>query len=449
MGTAHRDSTGIAARILGAKARGQLPTVVGLGLAALLALLGLAGCAGSTESPSAQLSPSSSSLSPTVIPSPTLAPSAAPSPAPTPTFVVTGNMKDPRMDATATLLRDGKVLIAGGGPFQPSDGASAVASAELYDPKTGQFALTGAMTTARTAASAPLLADGRVLIVGGYGCQKMKTCPDDLVEPSTGGGPLGSAELYDSTTGKFTPTGSMYTPRENPSALLLPDGRVLVLNGGSRLVELYDPTTGKFTRTGSLLYDSTSATATLLPNGKVLVVDSLPPWLPVRIGAELFDPVSGTSKSISLQLPAASNVGGNLHIETASAIRGGRVLLQIFDFDFLVNYLVTYDSETETVAQSGSISSPAGWLPLSAAPLLDGRVLFAAGTIEHPGGVGGGEAADSAGLYDPANGFHLIGPMNTARSDQTVTLLPDGTILVAGGIADDQDALSSAELFKP
>lgn len=58
--------------------------------------------------------------------------------------------------------------------------------------------------------------------------------------------------------------------------------------------------------------------------------------------------------------------------------------------------------------------------------------------------------AASAGLYDPTTGIHLIGSMNTPRGDQTATLLPDGTVLIAGGSADGGHyAISTAELFKP
>lgn len=305
------------------------------------------------------------------------------------------------------------------------------------------------MTMARTGAAATLLTDGRVLIVGGDGCPKLKICPDDLVEPSSGGGALASAELYDPTTGKFTATGSMNVPREGPTATLLPDGHVLILNGGSRLAESFDPTTGQFTRLGSLLNLSTCYTATLLPNGKVLVVGTNQPG----IGAELFDPAGGDSVAVSLPLPAgaaSADDTDNIQIETATRLGDGRALVQIFDFGALVNYLIIYDSATGKFAQAGTISGPAGWLPQTAVLLRDGHVLFMGGTIEYPGGVGGFDIADSAGLFDPVSGFHLLSmKMTQARWDQTATALSDGTALIAGGINDDQDGLTSAELFRP
>ena len=118
------------------------------------------------------------------------------------TFTPTGNMSIDRIGHTATLLPNGKVLIAGGQTpgccfFVPT----IFSSAELYDPATGSFTPTGDMTTARIGHTATLIPDGRVLVTGGFG----------LTDTGSGPrwGPLTSAELYDPAAGTFSATGSM------------------------------------------------------------------------------------------------------------------------------------------------------------------------------------------------------------------------------------------------
>ena len=212
----------------------------------------------------------------------------------TASFALTGSMKTARAGPTATLFADGRVLIAGGSLVAPGSGSKPTASAELYDPKTGKFRSTGSMDVARVGHTATLLANGRVLIVGGDG-------------PS---GPLASAELYDPKTGKFSLTGLMAVPRTGDTATLLPNGRVLITGGADSIydnlpanvlasAELYDPASGTFSPAGSMETGREFQTATLLPNGHVLIVggaDGLPPPSPLmtttiaRESAELYEP---------------------------------------------------------------------------------------------------------------------------------------------------------------
>ena len=128
-------------------------------------------------------------------------------------FVITGSLATARNGHTATLLPNGKVLVAGGG-----DGGSILASAELYDPASGTWSATGSLVFARFAHTATLLPNSKVLVAGGEG-------PFQSV--------LASAELYDPASGTWSATGSLVFARWTHTATLLPNGKALVAGGFS------------------------------------------------------------------------------------------------------------------------------------------------------------------------------------------------------------------------
>jgi N-acetylneuraminic acid mutarotase len=174
-------------------------------------------------------------------------------------FSKTGAMHTYREGLTSTTLQDGRVLVAGGDKGDLVDGAGPLASAELYDPKSGKFMPTGSMHEGRTGATATLLASGKVLIVGGQGAD----------------GQLSSAELYNPQTGEFTLTGSMATGRLGHTSTLLKDGRVLIVGGSSTLAgpsaEIYDPATGAFGPARQPTASRDGHSAALLKDGRVLI----------------------------------------------------------------------------------------------------------------------------------------------------------------------------------
>jgi hypothetical protein len=207
-------------------------------------------------------------------------------------FAPTGNMVVERAGNTATLLADGRVLIAGGEDREEN----ALASAEIYDPATGKFTLTGNMADARKAHTATALKDGRVLIVGGGSGHY----PSEHI--------YRSGELYDSATGKFSPAGLMSVGRYKHAAILLRSGRVLIAGGSDNRAwrgeyasaEIYDPVAGAFTATGAMHTPrfKLPAAAALLVNGIVLVAGGGP-------FAEVFDETKGTFTQVPGSLGAA------------------------------------------------------------------------------------------------------------------------------------------------
>lgn len=179
-------------------------------------------------------------------------------------FTATGSMARPRgIGLTATLLADGRVLVAGGAGGGPDD------LAELYDPATGTFAATGRMSEPRTDHTATLLRDGRVLFAGGYSTVDASGIPDLAT----------IGDIYDPATGTFTPTGPMQVPRFAHIAALLRDGRVLVAGGidmpprsaRTSSAEIFDPLAGRFELTGPLTVARGHTSAAVLPDGDVLV----------------------------------------------------------------------------------------------------------------------------------------------------------------------------------
>jgi large repetitive protein len=150
---------------------------------------------------------------------------------------VNGNLNNSREGHTTTLLSDGKVLVTGGCNNRLSSEIvcdNYLATAEIFDPATNLFTLTGSMTVARRGHTAVLLQNGKVLITGG----------------TDGVNTLSSAEVYDPQTGTFTSTGIMGTPRSLHTASILPNGKVLIAGGQSDAplasIEVYDPATGTF-----------------------------------------------------------------------------------------------------------------------------------------------------------------------------------------------------------
>jgi streptogramin lyase/N-acetylneuraminic acid mutarotase len=193
------------------------------------------------------------------------------------------SMNVSRAIATATLLNDGRVLVAGG---EDSSG-NALASAELYDPSSNVWTLTkGSMSTPRFRHTAALV-NGRVLVAGGQ---------------TNAGAAVATSELYDPGTDTWSPAGSMNGARFSHTATGLDNGKVLVAGGcGSSCplttAELYDPATNSWSPTGSMASGRELHTATLMSDSRVLVAGGLDASMNALASAEIYDPASGTWSS--------------------------------------------------------------------------------------------------------------------------------------------------------
>ena len=237
-------------------------------------------------------------------------------------------------DPTATLLKDGRVFVAGGIDWY-IDAGKVYALAELYDPKTGKWAATGSLRTARYAHQAVLLDDGRVLEVGGY--QK-----GDVL--------LASAELYDPKTGLWQTAGDLPSPRVAFGMVKLHDGRVLVAGGftGSSWKKrayvastaLYDSKTGCWSETKPMKDKRAGFSITLLSDGQVLVAGG---WAESGLelkSAELFDPRTETWRPAAPMKVARRNhratllSDGNVLVIGGSNFLGGNYLrsCEIFSY---------------------------------------------------------------------------------------------------------------------
>ena len=345
------------------------------------------------------------------------------------TFAATGSMNTARSAHTATVLANGKVLIAGGVNFFGSSPVVRhyLAGAELYDPSTGTFTPTGDMTMARAWHSAALLRDGRVLIVGG--------ASSDYVAAT-------SAELYDPTTGTFTATSG--TTAVNGIATLLKNGNVLITGD---IAQLCDPVTNSLAPAGSYsgpFPDGLSffpSTATLLQDGRVLVAgtgDNSGAWLEHE---EIYDPATGTfTLAGKVHTYGDSVIWGNY---SATLLQDGKVLLAggvSEDFGFF-SAAELFDPSTNSFMATGNMTIARA--AHTATLLPDGTVLIAGGFYL---------GLITAELYNPATGkFSPTGNMTIGRAFQSGALLFDGRVLVSGGVDDYENStwLSSADLYTP
>jgi hypothetical protein len=277
------------------------------------------------------------------------------------------------------------------------------------------------MTTARGNHQAVLLPSGEVLVAGG----------------GSASNPLASAELYSPSTGTWTLTGSMNTARSGFSLTLLANGEVLAVQGTS--AELYNPTTGTWTVTGSPTSPVGGKNAALLLDGQVLAIGTNGP-------SELYSPSSGTwsatgGAGITTLNVVTPRLSSGEVLATSGFISGKRA----------ESAAALYDPST---GQFTYLNGPCQCAAFNGALLQTGEVLVAGGTIVVPGNpYPSNQTIKSAELWDPSTQvWTTTGSLNGSRSGQSMTVLQNGEVLVAGGSQSTKNSsviLATAELYKP
>ncbi|HEX4666403.1 MAG TPA: kelch repeat-containing protein [Chthoniobacterales bacterium] len=341
-----------------------------------------------------------------------------------------GTLITPRWNHTATLLLDGRVLVAGGYVqvsqccFNPTD------TCEIYDPASNSWTPTGSLSVARESHSAVLLADGRVLVTGG---QTLGDSPQTV-------------EIYDPATGRWTLQDPIpVLPGGN--LVLLADGRVLAPGGVGKQAakcEVYNPETGRWPATGSLNIPRSGFQATRLNDGRVLAVGGVSPTMPGFIRqCELYDPITGTW-SLSGTLNQSHGSQSQVLLPDGRVMIAGGVVGPACCAD-VTRIVEIFDPNTGAWTVSHPLTTPRA--DFTASLLSDGNV-FAAGGYN---GVGTTLPLDSIEEFETATGrWHLLAKtLATARLAHTATTLLDGSVLIAGGYGNAGQArpVANAEIF--
>ena len=335
-------------------------------------------------------------------------------------------MRTARSYHSATLLQDGRVLVAGGysGPL----GSVGLNTSEIYDPVTNSWTDAASMLIAHASQAAARLADGRVLIAAG------RSSAGDTTE----------AELYSPATNSWSRAGNLAVARVGATAIVLSTGKVLVIGGFGPAgvnppAELFDPTTNSWSQLPNTTAHFVDR-AVSLGNGKLLVLGDESNWTYQFSAA--YDPIANTWSPVDrppVSLGGAVLLGSGKVLFFGNPMPGGDTRIsELYD-------PVDHRWSAAAPMEPNGVFGQAVALP-------DGRALVAGapGSLGSPG-CGSLPQCPNAEVYDPAHDSWTATPeMAIGPGEATLTLLPTGRVIIAGGfVPPNPDSTATAEIFDP
>ena len=412
---------------------------------AVAAAVILGACVTVSPRPVAQTGPSAATAAslPTPSPSPSFAPeevatAGIANPPPAGRWLALPSMLVPRLDFTATVMLDGRVLIVGGRTkaWADSPDGAPTSVVEIFEAGTKQFSKAASLGVPRAGHTATLLPSGKVLIAGGD--------------------PTGTAEVFDPSANAWTPAAPMPQARYDHAAALIAGGKVFITGGApappmgigphgaapARLpAAVYDPATDTWAAAATPQYDRpVYPTATVLRDGRVLVVGGQymynSPDQRIET-SELYNPASNTWSAAPSE---TRTVARQYH--SATLLLDGRVLVAggLLN-DRSVAWSVVYDPTSNSWTVEPTMND--GRCGHGAALLGAGHVLvFGSGCWI--------DSSASAEEFDPTtNRWYLVASLNAPRGDIVSAVLPDGDVLAVGGGMPTNFPTPVAELFVP
>jgi hypothetical protein len=321
----------------------------------------------------------------------------------------------PRAAHAVVSLPDGDVLLIGGCVLDSCELGPASSTVDRFDFQSGRISSAGALDDPRVSTTAILLPSGKVLLAGGW----------------SGATVTDSVEIFNPASGRAASAAPLSLARADIAQAALRDGRVLLAGGyadgrAHAVVELFDPRTQKTSRVAALGIGRAGASAIVLPDGRVLIAgggETGPNGLIPSAAAEIFDPRDNS-------VIATGSLAYARYKHAAVGLRDGRVLViggsDERDGRGKIRAMELFDSATGRFGPAGDTLDPRYKIASAVVLLRDGRVLIG----------GGGERAE---VYDPATrrSAHVDPPLGETRNFASASLLPDGSVLVAGGYSED------------